>query len=295
MCAGTSQARLKFWEKDEQEVIAELSEYARSQLLAHMGVKERWFSSVPCEQEADELSRRFLMLDKFRMRRLSDGNDTIIRGIVSPHYTDLPNVDVMASIVKLMPEATCVASMSMLTQRAFYATLICGKKINLPGTTLRGFPCLIVRNSEVGYTSLWAVPALWVDACHLPFVFKTPLLRRAHRGTFDIGALLNIAIDEAATWTAGLPKQLTALRSVLSFPDIDTAVDALRGMILSNNGPKALALAAERALRANPGGLTGEELLLALIAGVQSASPDPDVNYDHAQIAGAVLLTLAGQ
>jgi hypothetical protein len=123
-------------------------------------------------------------------------------------------------------------------------------------------------------------------------VFKKPLLRRAHRGTIDLEDELRTALAAATLWTASLPEMLEAFRAMQVYPDIDTAVDAVRSLITSNNGPLYLALAVEHALRANPGNLGGEDILMAVMAGVQKTA-DADDTYDHAQVAGAVLLALS--
>jgi hypothetical protein len=271
-----------------------LSDWARTQLLDHLGVKERWFAGVSAGVESEEMNLRLRRLGGFRFRRLGDGTpdgDEIVRGIVSPHYVELKDLDVVRAIHEIMPDTLCVPSLSLISMRAFYASLLLSEEITIPGTSLRGYPGLVIRNSEVGYTSLWAVPMLWIKGSHLPIVMKLPLVRKAHRGTIDLQAVLEEALREAQLWAAPLADKLSGLQRI-HFPDMDTAVVAMRNMIATHKGPLRMAQRAETALRNTPvTSPTGEHVLLAVMTAVES-EPDVDASYDHAQVAGGVLMAL---
>lgn len=280
-------------EGDEGPAVNYLTEWSRFQLLNHLGTKERWFDNVTRTTEAEELSRRLPRLEGFRFRRMNDGpgsTDYTIRGIVSRHYAEIKDVDVVSSLVDLAPDGQCLGASTQDSQRALYVTLLLDKHFGISGTRFEGFPGLVIRNSEVGYTSLWAVPIIWCRSYRRAIVMKTPLLRRAHRGIANLGELLNIALAEASTWWGTMPERMRALAKI-RYPDVDTAKASMRALITRNGGSKLMALRCEEAFDRNNSTPTGEGIFSAIMAYVD-AETDPDLAYDRSTVAGGVFMAL---
>jgi len=276
-----------------------LNTWSRHQLLSTVGTKEKWFSTVTRQQEANELNLRRPALFKHRFRTMNsvDGNVRLLRGIVSDVYGDIPDTDVMNVLLELMPNGYAVRHVSGKTDKALYVHALADQKIGIPGTNFHGFPGVVIKNSEVGFTSLWVIPIFYMPGFRLPVVFERhTLLRKTHRGTMsEMKEQFEDALVRASiVWSETHAK--TKALSKIKFHDEDAAVAKLREIITDCGGTKMLAHRAAQAYRTqsqqNPGGKhDGATLLTALLEVVEKTNADEA--YVHATVAGAVLWRLA--
>lgn len=275
-----------------------LNTWSRHQLLATVGTKEKWFSSVTRKQEADELNLRRAALFKHRFRTMNsvDGGVRLLRGIVSNVYGDIPDTEIMSVLLELMPNGSAVRHASGKTDKALYVYALSDQKIGIPGTNFHGFPGIVIKNSEVGFTSLWVIPTLYLPGFRLPVVFeRQALLRKTHRGTMsEMKEQFEDALSRASVvWASANTKTLALTK--IKFADEDAAVAKLREIVVDCGGTKMLAHRAAQAYSAqaqqNPGAThDGAQLLAALLAVVEKT--DVDDAYVHATVAGAVLWRL---
>lgn len=269
------------------------SEWSRHQLLAHLGTKEKWFDGVTRQVEAAELNIRRPLLDKRMFRLVKDESDDtlrLVRGMVSAQYSDMPDLDVAEALVTHMPEAWALRAHSGVSQRAFYAYVITADQVAIPGTTLRGFPGVIIRNSEVGFTSLWVVPMVWSPAHVRPLVFGT-ILQRRHRGTIVLSTLLEESLLKAKALWGPLFEKMRALEDV-RFVDEDQAVAALRHAITIAGGSALMGHRVEAAYRARHNSQHNGGTVLEAVLTYIGAERDSDAGYDLSIVAGGVLVAL---
>lgn len=269
----------------------QFTDWSRSQLLSHMGVKERWFGGQPLEDQAGELNRRLPLLANFKVRVLGADQDRVIRGLVSGHYSELADLDVMRALEQAVPDGQVIARSSESSQRALYVSLVStSNPLRIHNNELWGYPGVLVRNSEVGYTSLWTVPFVWRPGDRRSMVMKVPLLRRAHRGKIDLEELLDKALTEATKWYGSIEMKLHSLRTI-TYPDLDIAAASLQSLILSSKGSGRMAQQCLELFRTKYSGLTAEHLLNAIMAYIDSED-DPDAAHDRSVVAGGVLMAL---
>lgn len=272
-----------------------LTDWSRMQLLSHLGTREKWFEWVSKDVQAGELNIRLPLLYGRVFRTVQDEYDPdsrVVRGIVSRHYTDIPDTTIVKTLAALMPDAQVLKGVSGQTQRALYVFAMRDEPFEIPGTSFSGFPGVIIRNSEVGFTSLWAVPVLWFPRYRHPVVLaQQPLLRRTHRGQVDLAQELQSALEKAkATW--GSQQEKLRRLATISFPDEITTLGAIRTLVLRCAGSAHMSeriCAAYKAKHYTVHG--GSGVLDALLEHLQ-AEEDPDASYDTAAIAGAVLVNL---
>lgn len=271
-----------------------LNPWSRHQLLSTVGTKEKWFSTVTREQEAAELNLRRSTLLKHRFRTMDavEGSVRILRGIVSDVYGDIPDTDIMKVLLELMPDGQVVKYLSDKTDKALYVHAISDKKIGIPGTKFHGYPGIVIKNSEVGFTSLWVIPILYLPGYRLSTVFERHvLLRRTHRGTMsEMKAQFTDALDRAAAVWKETNTRMTHLTKI-KFADSDTTIAELRRLIIECGGSKMLAHRAAQAYQTlAPNKHDGSTLLAALLEVVEKT--DADDAYLQAAVAGAVLWRL---
>lgn len=269
-------------------------EWSRHQFLAHLGAKEKWFRHVTTADQAEELNRRTPALYGQVFRLLKDDTDPdirVIRGMVSDQYADIADLDIMNTLLEIMPDGYAVRSVSEQTQRALYVFAVRDEPFSIPNTKFRGYPGVVIRNSEVGFTSLWVVPTIWTTR-RFPLVFnRQPLLKRVHRGNVDLSALLLGALDQAKSAWGPLKTKIRALGNI-RYPDQDTALAAIEGLVLRAGGQKWMSKAAREAYaRANNAQHSGESILNAVVVVLENAA-DTDAGYDLAAVAGGVLIAL---
>lgn len=270
--------------------------WSRSQLLSHLGAREKWFETVTRTQEVAELNVRLHALRNFMFRTMQsfDSPDLyLVRGIVSSKYADLPDTAVMKSITELMPEGYVVSSYSGKTDRAFYAYAITADKIGIPGTSFSGFPGVVLKNSEVGFTSLWVVPMLYLADYGVPVVFKKQsVLRRIHRG--DVANLtkrFEEALQNTKVIWGPIEEKLARLRTI-TYSSEDTAVAAMRDMLEISGAEKLFQHRCEAKYRSFSHTVHDAfKVFEAVLANVK-AEDNQDDAYVSSELAGGVLMQL---
>ena len=272
------------------------TKWSRSQLLSLMGTKEKWFSFVGQEREAEELNARLHALNRFKLRTMrtvdSDFPAYVVRGIVSAEYADIPNTDIMKSVVETVPENSMALKYhSGLTDRAFYAYIMSPTPITIPNTTFFGYPGVVVKNSEVGYTSLWVIPSLVLRKHGAPIVIETKaVLRRVHRGKIDLSAKFAEAFKScAATWT-DMASKIPGLVQA-SYGTEDAAVAHMERLLARCNAKKEFSALCSSTYRSQQRAHTGLDIFEAITEACATYS-DRDESYEVGAIAGAVLYLL---
>ncbi len=292
---GGEHLTLTFAEQPQNRHI--FTDWSRSQLLAHLGAREKWFSSVSRKQQALELSRRSHTFEKHRFRTMSSGQPgvSIVRGLVSKDYADIPDTMIMDALLKHMgSEGRYIRHCSGKTDKALYAYCVAGQTtVGLTGV-LEGDPGFVLRNSEVGYTSFWLIPYLCVpyaDGLHPVVLERKCLLRRVHRGsTAELQAQVTEALGKLSAVWEPLTESLRALRAI-RFPTEDDAVAKMREELLALKASRASILAYEYAYRAaNRTIHDGAAIFQAVLTANRASTKDE--KYDEAQLAGALLLRL---
>lgn len=281
--------------QDGRDAYYHFTDWSRHQLLAQMGAKEKWFRHVPRETEAHELNLRLGVLKGQMFRLMAEDpseDDRVVRGLVSKEYSDIRDILILNQLVEHMPGGQAVRSSSGMSQCAFYTFAVQDAPFEIPNTQLRGFPGMIVRNSEVGFTSLWVVPTLWSPGRRYPVVFeREPLLRRVHRGNVDLPVIFGSALARAKAVWGSLQEKLQAL-SDIRYPTEDLALGAIEGLVVRAGGMKWMSKAAREAYKRAHHAVHSGEAILQAIMDVVDAEKDPDRAYTVAAIAGAVLIAL---
>lgn len=268
------------------------TDWSRSQLLSLLGTREKWFTHVTKQQEAEELNQRAHVLSNYRIKLMKfPGGDgvRVVRGVVSNAYADISNVDIMKALTSVMPNGYCVANDSGQTDRAFYAYIITDSKVEIPGTGFSGYSGVVVKNSEVGYTSLWLVPIIWFPRFKGILSFKSEAaLRRIHRGSID----LNEKFVEALEAVKGLWGDLSARTLSLQktkYQDEAEAIQAITSTMERVGADRAFAYRCEQIYKASHNtSHTGLTLLEAVLKAL-SESNNQDLTYDRSELAGALL------
>ncbi len=274
-----------------------LNNWSRAQLLSIVGTKEKWFSTVARPQEAEELDlrRSALYNHRFRTMRSTMPGVHLLRGIVSSAYGDIPDTDIMDVLLEMMPNGYAVRHLSGKTDRALYVHAVNGDPIGIPGTSFFGLPGIVVKNSEVGHTSLWVIPILYLPHHRCPLIFeKQVLLRRTHRGTIsEMKEKFEEAVSQAAAVWADADTRVASLASI-TYTNADVAISEMKEMITGAGGSKMLALrAAQKYAALGSTTHSGSTILTALLGAVEKT--DADAGYSDAAIAGAVLWKLTNQ
>lgn len=283
--------------RDGEGVKHLLNSWSRSQLLSIVGTKEKWFNTVTRSQEAEELNLRRSTLYSHRFRTMDSSIPglRILRGIVSNVYGDIPDSDIMEVMLELMPDGYAVKNLSDKTDKALYVHAIQGTPIGIPGTKFFGLPGVVVKNSEVGYTSLWVIPTLYLPQFKQHLIFeKQVLLRRTHRGSIsEMKEKFEEAMVKAAVVWTEAGDRVSALMNI-KYANADLAVSEMKNLLIQAGGSKMMAFRAEQTYIAL-GNTThsGHTIFTAIMGVVEKV--DADVGYTDAAIAGAVLWKLTNQ
>lgn len=270
--------------------------WSRSQLLSLFGARERWFSFVDLEQQVSEFNARLHAFRSYRIRTMravdEDFPVRIVRGLVSSEYSEIKNTDIMSAIIdKADPNSMALRVCSGITDRAFYAYVLSPTPITIPGTGFLAYPGAIVKNSEVGYTSLWVVPALVLKGRGAPAIIESKhVLKRIHRGKAKLPELFEKAFSAvSATWS-DLSTKIPHLVNK-TFGTEDAAVEKMRQLLESAGSSKELMMRSATAYRSVPRGHTGLDIFEAITEAC-STYTDRDELYDVGAIAGSVLYKL---
>jgi hypothetical protein len=273
------------------------TDWSRLQVLSHLGTREKWFAAVSRRQEAAELTERVHTFAGHRLRTMRSQEEgiSLLRGFVSKEYAEIPDTDIMTALLELLPNGQCIDRLSEKTDRALYAYVIAGETpIGIRGKMV-GYPGVVMKNSEVGFTSLWLIPFLYVELSngeYRPMAFRQKaLLRRVHRGSVsDLRADFDKALSTLSAVWKDVTERLAALRDIV-FASEDEAVERLRSSLSALKETRAAVLEYERAYRAARHTLhTGLGILQTVLTTVRATTAD--ASYVEAELAGALLLRL---
>lgn len=270
--------------------------WSRSQLLSHVGTKEKWFRSVSLERQVDELNLRRGEFYRHQLRLVKAADEEpvgLMRGLVSDSFTDIPDTEVMAALLQSAGAGGhALRGHSAKTDRAFYAHVVMDMEIGLPGHLIHGFPGVVVKNSEVGYTALHVIPVLFLPSIQRHVVFsKQATLRRVHRGSVkELSDQFNDALEKAAVVWASVEQRGSILVKTV-YTSEDDAVVMLKTAITSAGGTKRQAMTAENHYRAAKHTL---HTALSVFDSVLSLVSSSNVDDQHleAALAGAALWVL---
>lgn len=282
--------------RDERIMPYAFTRWSRSQLLSHLGAREKWFEHVTRTQEVAELNVRIHALRNFMFRTMKsfDSPDLyLVRGIVSSKFGDLPDTSIMKSITELMPDGYVVSSYSGKTDRAFYAYAITGDKIGIPGTSFSGFPGVVLKNSEVGFTSLWVIPMLYLADYGVPVVFKKQaVLRRIHRGNAsNLTKRFEEALQKTSVLWGPIEEKLSKLRTI-TYSSEDAAVASMREMLESSGAEKLFQYRCETKYRSAAHTVHDAFRVFEAILANVKAEDNQDDAYISSELAGGVLMQL---
>lgn len=273
------------------------TDWSRSQVLNHVGTKEKWFRSVSLERQVDEMNLRRLEFDHHKLRLVKSADDEpigMVRGMVSDSFTDIPDTDVMKAIVDVGEGCYALLHHSGKTDRAFYAHIIADQEVGLPGQLLHGFPGVVVKNSEVGYTALHVIPVLFIPVLRKHVVFaKQAALRRVHRGSVtELAEQFRGALEKASTTWAEVGRRSATLVGI-TYKTEDDAVVTMKTAITLAGGTKKVAMQAEHHYRAAKHTLhTALTVFESVLSQVSSSNSNMDEQHLESALAGAVLWAL---
>lgn len=288
---------LTFAHKDESAKPYLFTDWSRRQLLSRLGTTEKWFQSVSDQIQLDELNLRRHCLEGMKVKTLRGDPDLdplVIRGMVSEYYTDILDLDIMKSLMQCFagtdPKVLC--RYSGKSDRAFYCYVVANRPIEIPKTNFGGYAGLVVRNSEVGYTSLSVSPFLYVPARRSVAVISNKnLLRRIHRGKVnDLKEKFDAAIESAQKVWDDFVLQVPRLANLLYVTQAE-AVEKMQSLLLSCGASQDFIGRAETAYKALPAPQhTALNIFEAVLEVVEQDAPD--TSYNEGSLAGALLYRL---
>lgn len=278
------------------------NQWSRSQLLTLVGTREKWFSRVPLERQAEELGARLHVLDGYNIRTMrsvdADFPLRFVRGLVSSEYSDIPNTNIMEAVTRCAPTDTKVLrGPSGVSDRAFYAYIVSPSPITIPNTNFFAYPVVVVKNSEVGYSSLFVVPGLLLRRYNrkehdfIPVVVESrAVLRKIHRGMIDLSEKFEKAFSDCATVWSDMSKKVPSLVTK-SYLSEDDALAEMRKLLFSSQAAKEFVDKCVTAYKATKRIHTALDIF-EVITDVCAAETERDAQYDVGSIAGAVLFKL---
>lgn len=267
--------------------------WSRSQLLSLFGTKEKWFSLVNLERQVDELNARRPGLSGYRIRTMRTVDENfpvrLVRGLVSGQYSEIKNVAIMDAIAsKIDPESKVLRGYSGISDRAFYAYIVAPSPITIPGTDFLAYPGALVKNSEVGYTSLWVIPTLVTKRFDAPIILEGKhVFKRVHRGTPDLhGIFLDAFAKCSVTW-ADMTTKIPALVAK-TYANEDEAVAAMQRMLTTAKAKAEFVADCASTYKSKARAHTALDIFEVIVE-VCGRSTDRDETYTAGAIAGAVL------
>lgn len=277
------------------------TDWSRQQLLTRMGTREAWFEHVTEHREAQELSSRLHVLHgaKFRVKKLykEDSHEVLreVRGLVSRRYVDYPNVQVMQDLAQVLPleKSYYLKSHSGITDRAFYCTYLVDSPISLDGQN-ESYPGVMLKNSEVGYTSLWLIPVLYTPKHGSLYTLEAKtFFRIAHRGSLEkFEEQVQGAVANTSTVWAGVKKKLESLSSRVHFASEDEALEWMRNALTSLKATKRFQNLCEKTYKEQNHLTHGGLQVLQAVGAATNPKYTFDDSYRTSAIAGALLLYL---
>lgn len=279
-----------------EEKIHFFSEWSRSQLLSHVGTREKWFLPISAERQAGELQHRLPLIRKhvFRRMRSADGVTLpMIRGIVSQQFADIPDTHVLRELFAASPDAEIVSRISDQTDRALFVYITLDEHLQLPDSPSRLRPGVVVRNSEVGFSSLFVCPFVWIEGTRgIATLTRHDVFRKIHRGQAeDLKSSFAKAATEIRALWGDLQARLTRLANI-SYATEDEAVESLQNVMARAKARKSLTWRTEQIFRKKNGhAITGLRLFESVMEAI-SEEPDLNVHHDASAVAGAFLAYL---
>ncbi len=276
------------------------TKWSRAQVLSHVGVRDKWFEPVNTKDAVEELNKRLGPMRDHMVRSMRSFDHTdirLVRGFVSKHYADIADTAIMDALLALEPDGKILSRYSGKTDRASYVYMVSGDMIRIKGTPWGGLPGVVVKNSEVGYTSLWVIPALFTAGINLtPLVMeKSAYLRRIHRGDVnDLADQFKEALEKAASVWGPMEKKVEVLHGIM-YAGLNELIAVMNDLLLSVGAPKSFSRRCEQIYRANANSAptlhTGASMLGAILEYVRETTNQDDA-FTVAATAGAVLLKL---
>ncbi len=266
--------------------------WSRSQLLSLLGAREKWFSYVTLERQVEELGARLHALQDYRIRTMQAVDDgfpvRFIRGLVSSQYVEIPNTAIMEAVLEKAPISMALRGYSGISDRAFYAYIISPTPITIPNTSFFAYPGAVVKNSEVGYTSLWVIPMLITKRLGVPVVFESEhVLKRIHRGRAELPALFEEAFTQCSSVWADLTTKIPVLASK-NYGTEDDAIATMQRLLLSASAKKEFVAQCSTTYKTKQRRHTALDIFEA-ITETCAELVDRDETYAVGAIAGAVL------
>lgn len=272
------------------------SRWSRQQLLALLGTREKWFSFVDLECQTKELNLRMHAFSGFNFRtaRAVDADFPVhfVRGVVSRVYADIPNTEIMSAVIAKMPaNAAALRRYSGLTDRAFYAYVVSPSPITIPGTSFFAYPGAVIRNSDVGFTSLYVIPMLMLREQGAPVVLESKaVLKRIHRGKIDLAEKFEEAFAKCAALWSDVATKLPHLASK-KYANSADAVEAMARLLASALATKEFIQKCRNAYGQRQRRDTALDIFETITEVCETYS-NRDDNYIVGAIAGAVLFKL---
>lgn len=283
--------------KDDGATPYLFTEWSRAQLLSRLGASEKWFRNVSLETQIDELNTRLHNLNDMMVRTIRSADEETapfraIRGMVTKIYTDIPDTQIVDSLIEAAGSGYVVNALSGKTDRAFYAYVLTRDEISIPGTDFAAWPGIVVRNSEVGYSSLSVTLFYYFPIYRTSVILKKhTLLKKIHRGKVNkLPALFEKVLAEAGGLWEGLEGRMARLQQI-TFPKEDVAIGVLRTTIERVGGTKRFAQKCVTAFKAaQHKHFDALGLFQAVLAVTEHIREDSA--FDEGRLAGALLLLL---
>lgn len=305
MVAGVQDDRLTL-RADNKSMI--FGVWARSQLLTTVGAREKWFAGVTLETAAEELTRRTPALRnqiaKVRCAADSDVDTRIVRGLVSTSYAALLDRDLFVALEHACPSLVLLRG-STKSETSLYCYAVHPHPLKIPDTEVEVYGGALVRNSEVGYTSLWVSPFhAWIYPTADGRVTRKSVriavdeknsYRRVHRGhPRDLEGDLRKALANTPLLDAPRARLTQTIRALAGITYATEAEALAQGdrILRQCKAPAGVRKAFETAYKKTPHTAhTGFTIYEALLR----TTVEPvlvDATYKAFAIAGAVLLHL---
>jgi hypothetical protein len=273
------------------------TKWSRAQLLTRLGTTDKWFRNVALQTQIDELNTRLHCLHDMKIRSIRSADEELlpyrsIRGMVSKLYTDIPDLHIIEALSNTADNPFVIKGLSGITDRAFYAYVVVAEELSIPNTHFKGWPGVVVRNSEVGYTSLSLTPFLYTPYTNSAAVLTSKiLLRKIHRGKInELEKLFEGALNEAAVLWTDLSKKLQRLENI-HYANEDETVERMVALLVASGSTKRFANTCGHTYKQSGHNRhTALGIFEAILTTVESI--DEDSAFDQGAIAGAVLIRL---
>jgi len=274
------------------------SDWSRSQLLQHLGTREKWFRHVSAEQQASELNIRRTALADYRLRLMKlPATDELrmVRGMVSREYAEISNTDAVKALISAAGNnSACVDLHQYESDRAFYVyALLNDETVRLPETDIQFRVGVVLKNSEVGYSALLLAPFLWRDGMRSTLIpLQHTKYRRIHRGSVtDMQSTFKEAVQNISALWGNYQAGVEALGKV-TYATKDECATTLDSVLTKAGSRRALIHRSLELLgKINTPQYTAAHILEAVLNAIEEIM-EPDAQHDASAIAGALYVSL---